>query len=106
MFVILIIIGNISKNNNNTESNTNVQNSYLDASVSQVERYLKANLSDADSYESMEWSAVNEMSGNGEYKYWVRHKYRAKNSYGGYVIENKIFYLDSNGNVIGEKDIN
>jgi DNA-directed RNA polymerase subunit RPC12/RpoP len=106
VFVILIIIGNISKNNNNTESNTNVQNSYLDASVSQVERYLKANLSDADSYESMEWSAVNEMSGNGEYKYWVRHKYRAKNSYGGYVIENKIFYLDSNGIVIGEKDIN
>ena len=83
-----------------------MQNSYLDASVSQVERYLKANLSDPDSYESMEWSAVNEMSGNGDYRYWVRHKYRAKNGYGGYVIENKIFYLDSNGNVNGEKDVN
>ena len=105
VFIILIIIGNISKNNN-AESNAIVQNSYLDASVSQVERYLKAKLSDPYSYESMEWSAVNEMSGNGDYRYWVRHKYRAKNGYGGYVIENKIFYLDSNGNVNGEKDVN
>ena len=41
--------------------------------------------------------AVNEMeNGNG---YYVRHKYRAKNSCGGYVIENKVFFLDSNGNV-------
>jgi len=45
------------------------------------------------------------VSGNSYYKYWVRHKYRAKNSFGGYVIENKIFYLDEQGNVVGEKDV-
>jgi hypothetical protein len=108
VFAILYFIGSISKNNGNENdgSNSNVHNSYLDASVSNVERYLKANLSDPNSYESIEWSAVNEMTGNGDYKYWVRHKYRAKNSYGGYVIENKIFYLDSNGNVNDVKDVN
>ena len=74
-----------------------VQNNGLDSSVWQVERYLKNNLKDPDSYEAIEWSAVNEMeNGNG---YYVRHKYRAKNSFGGYVIENKVFFLDSDGNV-------
>lgn len=29
----------------------------------------------------------------------VRHKYRAKNSFGGYVIENKVFYLNKKGHV-------
>jgi hypothetical protein len=33
--------------------------------------------------------------------YVVRHKYRAKNSFGGYIIENQKFYLDFKGNVIG-----
>lgn len=104
VFVFFLILGNVVLDDN-TVSNGKVQNSYLDASVSQVKRYLKDNLLDPDSYESIEWSAVNEMSGNGDYKYWVRHKYRARNTYGGYVIENKIFYIDSNGKVINDKDV-
>ena len=31
----------------------------------------------------------------------VRVKYRAKNSFGGYVIEDQVFSLDAQGNVIG-----
>lgn len=73
-----------------------IQNSPWDGSVYQVENYLKENLKDPDSYQSIEWSSVVEKDGN----YQVRHKYRAKNSFGGYVVENCIFTLSKEGNVI------
>lgn len=73
-----------------------IQNSPWDGSVYQVENYLKKNLKDPDSYQSIEWSSVAEKDGN----YQVRHKYRAKNSFGGYVVENCIFTLNKEGNVI------
>ena len=73
-----------------------IQNSAWDNSVYQVEKYLKQNLKDPDSYESIEWSSVVEKDGN----YQVRHKYRARNSFGGYVIENCIFILNKEGEVI------
>lgn len=72
-----------------------VKNSSLDGSVSQVVKYLKNNLKDPDSYESIEWGNVTEID-NG---YIVRHKYRAKNSFGGYVIEHQIFHIDWQGNI-------
>ena len=92
IFVMWIIVSILQD-----DDNSPVRNSGYDASVRQVESYLKNNLKDPKSYESMEWSAV-ERTGNGGYK--VRHKYRAKNSFGGYVTENKVFYLDANGNVV------
>lgn len=73
-----------------------VENSFSDNSVRQVEKYLKSTLKDSDSYEGISWNKVIE-SDNG---YSVRHKYRAKNSLGGYVIEDQIFYLDFKGIVI------
>jgi len=72
-----------------------VKNSSLDGSVSQVVKYLKNNLKDPDSYESIEWGNVTETD-NG---YIVRHKYRAKNSFEGYVIEHQIFHIDWQGNI-------
>ena len=72
-----------------------VKNSGLDASVYQVEQFLYDNLKDPDSYDPIEWSAVQKTK-NG---YYVRHKYRARNGFGGMNIENKIFYLDEDGNV-------
>ena len=77
-----------------------VTNSGLDASVYQVEQFLYDNLKDPDSYDPIEWSAVQKTK-NG---YYVRHKYRARNGFGGMNIENKIFYLDENGNVIRYTD--
>lgn len=74
---------------------TEVKNSSLDGSVSQVVKYLKNNLKDPNSYESIEWGNVTETD-NG---YIVRHKYRAKNSFGGYVIEHQIFHIDWQGNI-------
>lgn len=73
-----------------------IQNSAWDGSVWQVKDYIKKTLKDPKSYESIEWSNVVE-KGN---KYQVRHKYRAKNSFGGYVIEEYVFTLDEDGNVI------
>lgn len=73
-----------------------VYNNSWDGSVSQVEQYLKNNLKDPDSFEAIEWSNVQKESDG---SFFVRCKYRAKNSFGGYVIENKIFYLDAQGTV-------
>lgn len=58
-------------------------------------RYLK----DPDSYREMSWGPFGIYSSRNN-TYFALHKYRAKNSYGGYVIEEKLFVLDSKGNVI------
>ena len=79
------------------KAGTEVKNSSWDGSVSQVVKYLKDNLKDPNSYESIEWGNVTETD-NG---YIVRHKYRAKNSFGGYVIEHQIFHIDWQGNITG-----
>jgi len=81
-----------------SQQNTNVrvENSSWDGSVSQVKDYLKKNLNDPKSYESIEWSEVQRVVDN----YRVRHKYRAKNSYGGYVIENQVFTINKQGDII------
>ena len=78
-----------------------VYNSRWDSSVSQVEKYLKQNLKDPKSYESIEWSPVVKLDADDlQHKFIVRHKYRAKNSFGGYVISNQMFYLDKHGYVL------
>lgn len=74
-----------------------------DGSVYQVERWLKKNLKDPGSFEAIEWSPVKKKPDGG---YVVRCKYRAKNSFGGYVIEEQIFMLDSTGEVITAVNMN
>ena len=51
-----------------------VSNSGWDASVYQVERYLKDNLKDPKSYEAIEWSKVQKVNLS-THKYIVRCKY-------------------------------
>jgi hypothetical protein len=107
--IIIAIIGYFSKSTNRSNDTTFskqdvVYNSPYDASVSQVEIYLKEQyLKDPDSYESISWGTVvlyDDVNDN----YMVRHKFRAKNSFGGYDVEDKVFYLDKNGNVTDVKD--
>lgn len=74
---------------------TKVENSGWDGSVYQVESYIKKNAKDPSSVEFMEWSPLVK---NGESQ-MVRVKYRAKNSFGAYVINNETYTIDSNGNV-------
>lgn len=79
-----------------------IENSTYDGSVTKVEAYLKSNLKDVSSYQSVEWSNVTPTD-NG---YMVRHKYRAKNSFGAYELVNQVFYLNGNGDVIAVSDYN
>lgn len=72
------------------------QSSAWDGSVEPVMRYLRENLKDPKSLDVAEWSPVSTITLGGE-PYWaVRCKYRAKNSFGGYVIENKVFLIRQN----------
>lgn len=78
-----------------------VKNNKWNGGVKQVEDYLERTLRDPDSYESIEWSEVKRKDDG----YYVRHKYRAKNGFGGYVVTNQLFHLDFNGNVVDVKDL-
>lgn len=73
-----------------------VENSPFDGSVRQVEKHLKSFLKDPDSFQAIQWFPVQkDLDG-----YTVRVRYKAKNSFGGYVVEDKVFLLDRRGNVI------
>ena len=62
--------------------------------------FLKHNyLKDPDSYEAIEWIAFGTYNKEND-TYFALHKYRAKNSFGGYVVEEKVFVLDKDGNVL------
>lgn len=104
MIVLIVILSALTSKENS--SKPAVYNSAWDNSVWQAEKYLKHNLKDPDSYQSIEWSKVSESNGVRGSKYIVRNKYRAKNSLGGYVIENKIFFLSEKGDVLGATDFN
>jgi len=102
--IVCTIYGSNSSSNKSSYSSSSrsssyevVQNSEWDGSVSQVKSWLKANTKDPKSLEFIEWSPVTKQADG---TYFVRVKYRAKNSFGGYVVENKLFYLDSSGNVL------
>ena len=84
-----------------TTPSEEVKNNKWNGGVKQVEDYLERTLCDPDSYESIEWSEVKEKADG----YYVRHKYRAKNGFGGYVVTNQLFHLDSSGNVVDVKDL-
>lgn len=75
-----------------------VENSAWDGSVAQVKDYLKRNLRDPDSYQSISWTKAVLSPVTGEYT--VVHKYRAKNGYGGYEVNQQLFTLDARGKVI------
>jgi predicted nucleic-acid-binding Zn-ribbon protein len=95
-------------NKKSSASKERIFNSEWDASVQQVEEYLKNSyLKDPDSYKSISWSEVfklNDTKQVGFASYQVRHKYSAKNSFGGYVIEEKLFKLDYQGNILDVQD--
>ncbi len=100
LFGIIVIIMFIV----NSSSGEIVRNSPYDNSVHQVESYLGRTLLDPDSFEPISWSKVQKMENSDfGYKFVVRLKYRAKNSFNGYVEESKLFYLNENGKVVNVK---
>lgn len=95
---------NVIEKNNSGSSYTPtaiVKNNKWNGGVKQVEDYLERTLRDPDSYESIEWSEVKRKDDG----FYVRHKYRAKNGFGGYVVTNQLFHLDFSGNVVNVKDL-
>ena len=101
LLVYLLSSHDGSSDYNTTSLHEVVENSSWDGSVYQVKLWMDANLKDPDSLEFIEWSSVSKTT-NGGFK--VRAKYRAKNSFGGYVIENKVFFLNSDGIVMYQID--
>jgi hypothetical protein len=93
IFVALMIFAN--KNEPSNPAHAVVENSQWDGSVRQVKDWLKEHVRDPDSLEYVEWSPLVK-NGDG---YTVRVKYRAKNGFGGYEVEERVFSLDQAGNV-------
>ena len=94
MFVVLAIFKG--------EDSGSVKNSEWDGSVKQCKTYLMDRIRDPDSYESIEWSKpVQGKNGN----YLVRHKYRAKNGFGGYVISTVLFLVADDGKVVSMESV-
>jgi hypothetical protein len=86
---------------NNTSQEV-VRNSSWDGSVQQVKSWLKSNAKDPDSIEYLDWSPVKK----NDKGFFVRVKYRGNNSFGGKVIEEKIFFMDHSGNIINQVNRN
>lgn len=101
--IVISLYGHKDKNGDGDISSPQevVYNSKWDGSVSQVKTYLRDNLKDPDSFQAIEWSPVSKTE-KGDFI--VRCKYRAKNSFGGYVVSNQLFCLSSNGDVISCSD--
>lgn len=94
-FALFLIIGARLCNTEEPYTPTAKEQAHTEA-VSYVKAYLKTNLKDPKSYESIEWSEV-VIRTDGGYK--IRHKYRAKNSFGGYAVENKVFLISPTGRI-------
>ena len=103
MFVLLFILTNTTEKPSVEEKKEIVSNSEWDGSVKQVEEYLKNTLNDPKSYDPVEWGTVVRNPDVGWFI--VRHKYRAKNVFGGVITMHQIFTLDSLGVVISVSDI-
>lgn len=72
-------------------------------SMTSIRIFLKRHyLKDPDSYEGIDWgpSGIYMKENN---TYFMMHKYRARNSFGGYVVENPMFILNENGDVVDIK---
>lgn len=79
-----------------------IEPSAWDGSIRPVKDFIEKNLPDRKSFEAIEWSKVLQ-SGPGECV--VRLKFRAKNGFGGYVIENMLFSFDRTGRVTGATSV-
>lgn len=100
IIAIGVLINLLSSSDTQKSTNQIVENSQWDGSVSQVKSWLKSNLKDPESLKVEEWGKVVKNSTG----FVVRCKYRAKNSFGGFAIEHKVFYLDSLGNITSVND--
>ncbi len=69
-----------------------------------VRRYLRHNLNDWDSYESDGFFPVIEASKKDQYRYYVKHRFRAKNSFGALVLQTWSFQLNEQLEVVSTEE--
>lgn len=105
-FIILFFIGKANESNNNYDGGSSSSvNSYeapswqsrWDFSVPSIKRYIKTNIADPGSYESVEWDKA---SRNKDGSYTVLHTFSAKNGYGGRVRRSMSFVVSSDGQTV------
>lgn len=105
--IILLIIGYCNCGSSSSKNRIAGTGPDEYESMTSIRIFLKRHyLKDPDSYEGIDWgpSGVYMKENN---TYFMMHKYRARNSFGGYVVENPMFILNANGDVIDVKtDIN
>ena len=83
----------------NSDPGEKPENSPWDGSVYEVKTFLENHLKDPDSVEYIDWYKPSLKEHNGD-EYWgVKVKYRAKNSFGGYVVNTQLFLI-KDGNVV------
>ena len=100
VLVILAIVMSILVIGKNTFPAQNSNGPSQVEAMTGVRTYLKQYyLKDPDSYQEISWDAFGKYNEE-KNTYYALHKYRAKNSFGGYVVEEKLFVLDSDGNVL------
>jgi len=95
VIVLLLLFSMISKCGTSSEEEQSIS-----AQVA-VKSWLNSNLKDPDSFQAIEWGLVEK----GPDGLIVRCKYRAKNSFGGYVIEERLFRLNTQGEVVSAIDL-
>lgn len=87
--IIAIILCSVLMCNPSSEESEKIE---VQASV---RTYIQMRLNDPGSYRTMGWDIQKTNTG-----FIVRHRYRAKNLFGGYVVEDCTVHLDKNYNVI------
>ncbi len=75
------------------------ENSGWDGSVRPAKKWLESNLKDPDSLKDEEWYQVRLVELNGNHYWHTAVKYRAKNSFGAYILGAHEFYIQ-NGYVV------
>ena len=68
-----------------------------DKSVYCVEKYIKSNLNDPNSYDSIKWGKVTK---NSDGTYEVIHSFEARNGFGGVIRQTKIFTIAPDGETV------
>lgn len=101
-FVALIFLMNLGDNGGSSadrgpKANAPSWQSQWDASVPAVKRYIKRNLNDPGSYESVKWDWARKNE-DGTYTVW--HTFSAKNAFGGRVKETMTFKVSADGKTV------
>lgn len=78
------------------------ENSPWDGSVRPAERWLKNNLKDPDSLKDEQWYQVKLVTLKGQHYWHTVVKYRAKNSFGAYILGAHEFYIQQNSVVMAK----